>query len=357
MKHVPFVAALLVLAGLALAFALARPEPPDASLFGPQMALAPVLEPLAAPGGALALRGSVHHAGAGPAADVLVALVRAEDDPAETEPLYHAYTTADGRFALARLAPGRYTVLLVHASAPPRTLALELPHAAVNGDAADGDVRWELAPPLPPLDVLPELARGALEGRIVVPAALAQGLVDLAGFEVVLAPTEDTPPLAGAALQRTPTDATGRFALERVVAAAYAVEVLPPWARGGSWPVLARGTARVAADGRVTLELALEVGGLAGELAEANGRPLVGAVISVAALDALDAVGEPQLWPPATSDDAGRYRVALLPPGRYRVHLRAGAAATDTEVRVEAGAVTRVPVARMEVRAGTTLGG
>ena len=78
MKHVPFVAALLVLAGLALAFALARPEPPDASLFGPQMALAPALKPLEAPEGTLALRGSVHHAGGGPAADVLVALVRLE---------------------------------------------------------------------------------------------------------------------------------------------------------------------------------------------------------------------------------------------------------------------------------------
>jgi hypothetical protein len=360
MKHVPFVAALLVLVGLALAFALGRPEPPDDSLFGPQMALAPVLEPLVAPGGSLRLRGNVHHAGGAPAADALVALVRAEDDPARTEPLYHIHTDAAGRFEFARLAPGRYTVVLVHPSAPPRTFPLELPLAAadgLNGDAVASAVRWELAPPLAPLDMLPELARGALEGRVVLPAALSEETPDLAGFEIVLAPAKGTPPLAGAAERRIGTDAEGRFALDGVVAAAYRVEVLPPWARGGSWPVLARGTAEIAADGRAAIELALEVGALTGELAEANGRPLVGALVSIAALDALDAVGEPQLWPPATSDEAGRWRVALLPPGRYGVHLRAGAAAADSEARVESGAVTRVPAARLDVRGGGVVPG
>lgn len=354
MKHLLTVAALLVLVGLALAFVLVRPEPPDASLFGPQMALAPALPPLATSGGELALRGSVHHAGGGPAADVFVTLVRSADDHAESEPLYHAYTGPDGRFELARLAAGRYTAVLVHESAPPRTLALELP---LPGDGGADEVRWELAPALRPLELLPAIERGAVAGSVTLPSALADGFPDRAGFEVALVPADGTHPLAGAAERRVTTDAEGRFALDGIVAAAYRVEVLPPWARGGSWPVVARGTTRVEPGGRAELALVLEVGALEGELAEPNGTPLAGALVAVSGLDALDAVGGPQLWPPESSDDTGRWHVALLPPGRYRVHLRAGAAVFDDEVRVELGAVTRLPSRRMDVRAGTVLPG
>ena len=81
-----------------------RPEPPDASLFGAEMALASELPPLAFPTGSLALRGRVvTHDGTG-APDAFVALLRDEGDPSAAEPLYHAYTDADGR--LRTLMPG-----------------------------------------------------------------------------------------------------------------------------------------------------------------------------------------------------------------------------------------------------------
>jgi len=126
--------------------------------------------------------------------------------------------------------------------------------------------------------------------------------------------------------------------------------VLPPWARGGTWPVLARGACTAHAGGAATLELALAVGELAGELGEPSGRPLVGALVAVSTLDARDPVGGPQLWPPLVTDTAGKFRVELLPPGRYRVHLRAGAAARDVEVTVAEGQRTSMPPEALDPR-------
>lgn len=351
MKHVQLALALLVLAGIGLALWLARAELPDSSLFGADMALAPELAPLVLPAGAHALRGRVRAADGTNANEAFLVLLRAEDDASQAEPLYHAYTDAEGRFALAGLEAGLYRALLTHPTAPPKSFALELPLV--------GEVSWELAAPLPPLPVLPELARTSLTGRVRGPEALAAGLAadTLHGFEVVLRPAPETPLLAGACERRATTGAGGAFAFDELVVARYDARVLPPWARGGSWPVLARGSLTSAAGAHGTLELALEVGALEGELLEAEGRPLAGALVTVSALDARDPVGEPQLWPPAVTDPAGRYRVELLPPGRYRVHLRAGSAAHDVEVVVQDALVTSVPRASLDPRAQTGSGG
>lgn len=344
MRRFELPAALLVFLGIALAIYLERPEAPDASLFGTAMALEPVLPPLAAPNGALELRGRVRSWDGSPAADAFLVLLRPDDDPSEAEPVYRAYSDAEGRFAFAKLAPGAYTAVLTHPSAPPRTLALELP--------IEGEVTWELAEPLPPLPVLPELRRTNLTGRLRLPEVAADARIELAGFEVALVPAEDTPVLAGACERRAPTDAAGRFELGELVVANYRVEVFPPWASGGSWPVLGRGSCSPADGTENTVELSLDVGALEGKLCEPGGRVLVGALVRVSALDARDAVNEPQAWPVVATDAAGRFRVELLPPGRYLVHQRAGSAVRDVEVVVESGRRTNVPPGEMDPRAG-----
>lgn len=348
MKRLQVGLALALFLALGLAFCFERAESADDSLFGAEMALAPELAPLTLARGTLQLGGHVRASDGSAAVEAFIALLAPDADESEeaqphTPPLYHGYTDDQGRFALSDLPPGPYRVLLTHPSAPPKTFALELPVA--------GEVAWELAPPLPELPALPELARGAFAGRVRLPETLAAPeSAQLQGFEVVLRPAAGTPLLAGATERRVTTAADGRFELGEVVLARYEVEVLPPWARGGSWPILARGASEVGG-GQAGFELTLDVGALAGELNEAEGRPLAGALVRVGALEARDAVGEPQLWPPCVTDPAGRFRVELLPAGRYLVHLRAGSAARDVEVVVEPGRVTNVPLDAMDPRA------
>ena len=349
MKHLPLLLALCVFLGLGLALWTRNPQLPDDSLFGAEVALAPELPPLVLPGGTLELHGRVRSTTGAPAADAFVVLERPEDDSSRAEPLYHAYTDAEGRFALTRLAPGDYRVVLQHVSAPPREFAFELPAAGTGGD----EVLWELATPLPPLPVLPDIRRCALACRVLAPAVwAADGANGLEGFELVLTPAANTPELSGACQRRAATDAEGRAQFAELVVAEYQVELLPPWARGGSWPVLARSTCSAVEGAANEIALAPVVGALEGELLEAGGEPLVGALIEVTSLGALDPVGKPELWPPEVSDEAGRFRLELLPPGRYRLHLRAGPAARDVEVVVEAGQRTRVPLEPLVLHAG-----
>jgi hypothetical protein len=352
MRRLEVVGALLVFLGIALALYLERPEPPDASLFGAALALEPVLGPLETPLGTHSLSGRVTTVAGAPAADAFLVLVRSADDASGSEPLhvkslFHAYTDAEGCFALARLTSGRYRGVLTHPSAPPRILELELPLA--------GEVEWQLAAPLPPLPVLPELRRTELVGRVRRPPGLS-GAGNLEGFEVVLTPA-DNPLLSGACERRASTDAEGRFALQQLVVASYRCQVLPTWALGGTWPVLAQGACTAREGWPNEIELTLDVGALEGELREAVGRPLVGALVVVSALDARDAMDAPQLCPPIVTDQAGRYRVELLPPGRYRLHLRAGSAAQDMEVMVEAGRLTSVPPGVLDPRASDARAG
>ncbi|MSR63546.1 MAG: carboxypeptidase regulatory-like domain-containing protein [Planctomycetes bacterium] len=349
MKHLPLLLALGVFLGLGLALWTRHPQVPDDALFGAEVALAPELPPLVLPGGTLALHGRVHSSTGTPAADAFVVLERPEDEAAHAEPLYHAYTDAEGRFTLTRLAPGSYRVVLQHASAPPREFDFELPSAGAGAD----EVLWELAAPLPPLPALPEIRRGALAVRVLAPAVwAADGAHTLEGFELVLTPAAGTHELSGACERRAATDAEGRAQFAELVVAEYQLELLPPWARGGTWPVLARSTCAAVEGAANEIALAPVVGALEGELLEDGGEPLVGALIEVTSLEAQDPVGKPEMWPPEVSDEAGRFRLELLPPGHYRLHLRAGPVAHDSEVVVEAGECTRVPLEPLALRAG-----
>lgn len=355
MKRLDLLFALLVFLAIAVGIQRGRSAAPDASLFGEEMALAPELPPLVLPGGSLELHGQLLTAEGQPAEEAFVALLPVREGADESAPIHPAYTDAEGRFVVRGLAPGSYRAVLTHPSAPPRELPVELLQSE--------EVHWELAPPLPPLPSLPPLRRTGLVGHLLAQSSAAPGPAEeaspsaLEGFEVVLFPADDTPLLAAAAERRASTDALGRFALEDLVAARYRVEVLPPWARGGSWPVIGRGSVEPSEGEPATLDLTLEVGALEGELREADGRPLSGALVVVSSLDQRDPVGAPQLWPPSVTDVAGRFAVELLPPGRYQVHLRAGSAAQDRQVGIESGRRTRIPALQLDPRAGADLPG
>lgn len=331
--------ALAVLLGTGLAIYAGRPEPLDESLFDDEEAMPATLEPLALARGELELTGRVTTHTGEPVADALIALERARPFEPGPAPVRGTYSDAQGAFRFERLTPGAWRVVLQHAHVPPRSFTLELPVA--------GPVTWPLAPPLPPIEPMPELVRGALSGEVRLPPGLP--VRDLQGYEVVFLPAAGTPALAGATLRRVECDARGAFALPDLVRASYDVRVLPPWARGGSWPELARATCSHAADS-TRLELELEAGVLVGALLEAGGRPLVGAVVRITSVGAKDALGKPQLWPAAVSDEDGRFTSELLAPGRYLLHARAGAGAQDLELEIQAGEVREVPFAALAPR-------
>jgi len=340
-RLVPWLAALVLLATV-LAWKLGRPAALDESLFDVTLTQQP-MEPLALPVHGRELAGRITTSAGRPAADALVVLERAKPFESGPAPLRGEYTDEQGAFRFEELAEGTYRVVLQHASAPPRSFTTSVP--------AEGEVTWALAEPLAPIEPMPTLARGALTGRVTLPAGLAPR-ADLAGHELVLAPVPETHPLAGAAVRRVACDAEGRFALPDLVLADYEVRVLPPWASGGSWPELARARCAHRADG-TELALELAVGTLAGTLVEPPERALVGALVRLTSLSARDVLGRPQLWPPAVTDAQGRFRSGLLPVGRYLLHARAGEGEQDVEVEVRAGQHLEVPFAPLDPRSGT----
>jgi hypothetical protein len=142
----------------------------------------------------------------------------------------------------------------------------------------------------------------------------------------VLRPAPGSDPLSGAAVRRTSADASGAFAFEELPLARYELEVLPAWAAGGSWPVLAR--REVLHDGLALARIDLEAGAIEGAALDSAGAPLHGALVLVSA------EADPnRVWPPAATDAAGRFRVEHLAPGRYRVRLRAGERSVDVRPR------------------------
>jgi hypothetical protein len=279
------------------------------------------IEPLELPSGELELAGRIELPGGAPAPGALVHL-RQGDEPR------WAVCGEGGSFRIPGLEPGPQTAHLVARGRMPVTLEFELP--------TDGPVLWTLPerPEAPP--PLPDLVRSDLTGELA-----GSGDAELEGFEVVLRPGPDVHPLSGAVARRARVDAAGAFAFEALVEAAYLVEVLPPWAAGGSWPVLARGEV-LAGDGA---ELSIEVASAAveGELVDLAGAPLAGALVHLS-----DSDHPERLWPPRATDSGGRFRIGDLPPGSYAIRVRAGVLEAERSVQLAAGE-TRVVVLRPRV--------
>ena len=252
-----------------------RPDDPGgAHLFsaGP----APNFETLELPVGERVLRGEVRDHAGEPAEGVQILLFRAEALADRAEPVKVAFTDAEGRFELDELFATEYGIVLALHGVEPRTETITVPETPLVTEAA-----FVLTPPLEPLEVLPEIDRADLVGRIVPlgpPAPTVLEPVDLRDYEVAVRPKDTNHPLGGAVVRRTLTDERGSFRFEGLVAADYDLELYPHWAQGGSWPVLDRVELTHTPDGTEGAELVVRSGSIEGRLVDLDQRPVEGAL-------------------------------------------------------------------------------
>ena len=286
----------------------------------------PTFEELALPIGPHALAGRVLHADGRPVENVQVFLHRVEALPAGAEPPCFAFTDAEGRFEVRELAAAEYQAVLHVSGYRPNLRTVTIPSAE--------EVVWRFGEPIEPLEALPDMRRATVAGRLVAAdgAAGTGPARPLAGYEVVLRPAEGTHPLSGAVELRAITDAEGAFRFPDAVVVDYELELLPHWAAGGSWPVLAGRSLPAAQEERTALELPLAPGSIRARLVQSGERPVEGALVQLRPVDAPD-----RLWPPRSSDADGRFVIDALPPGRYLLRVHAGRAVHESEAVVGAG--------------------
>lgn len=185
--------------------------------------------------------------------------------------------------------------------------------------------------------------------RDLTGTVLLRGTEDLSEYQLALLPTAPADRPAGGLPRRVPVQADGSFRIENLALAEYEVLLLPPWARGGSWPDLLSGlntppvryTHAAAERGTPTpLDLAAQAGEIAGLAYEREGgRPLPGAMIVAKPLGRGADSPDQRRFPAVQSDSTGAFRLRHLPPGRYLVQLAAGALRREKEVVVPAQGV------------------
>ena len=300
----------LVVFGLAAAYAwhlqrepLPVPQPTFAAPRGTTE-----LEDLELPRGEHDFEGLVLLADGSAGADVLVH-VNANGEPRSS------FTESDGTFELTELSAGEHELVVAAPGHLPETHGVTLPH--------EGLFVLKLQPPRELPVPLPELARSDVRG-VVLPALWEP----VQNFEVVLRPVPGLDPLELATVRRATVAADGTFRVEGVVHARYTVEVLPPWARGGSWPSLA--AAEITLPRTQSLRLQCTSGEVVGLVRDAELAPAHGALVQVQALDDPNKV-----WPPVITDAGGRYWVEHLPPGDYELRLRLGEIRVTKSITIE----------------------
>lgn len=319
----------LTLVGIVVGILAARmsaPAPDDLVIQPPPAAKIGALE---LPARSRALEGRVVDPSGAGVAEALV-WIRAGDAP------HFTYTDAQGgfRFGALEAPPWRATVLAQ--GFPP------LAHEFVESQEPQS---VQLGARLQPPPELPRIARARLAGSLASKLATV-----LEGSEVVLTPTSPPETLSAPLPRRAKVAADGRFEFEDLVVGEYKVEVIPAWARGGSWPDLAR--AIDGAEPRVLahtadappLSIDLAIGEATGKLLDLDGEPIEGALLLVA--PASDAS---RVFPPETSAADGTFAVRGLPAGDYLLSIRAGSAAVQKELRIRAGESTAVELAPVEV--------
>ncbi|MEM7310171.1 MAG: carboxypeptidase-like regulatory domain-containing protein [Planctomycetota bacterium] len=312
MRRFQLIFAIVVVTSFLSAFLVERSRPARRPMDRFDPTLPVQLEPLEATRGDRSLRGRVVRANGKPAEGVTVRL-RAVEAPAADgapeavdEPIFFDHTDSDGRFELRHLPTGTFDLLLLAVGHPHTNQTIEVPAA--------GEVLLRLPEPWGDLRAAPELVRTSLEGLLAAPAGL--GGPPLAEYEVLLLPRGDEAPWRGGVERRQLTDASGRFRFEELAVADYTLHVLPPWARGGSWPYLAevelaRGDlgGATGSEERDPTRVELATAELGGTLRNGEGRAVEGALVR---LHPQGRAGD--LWPAAISDEKGRFAFRDLPP-------------------------------------------
>ncbi len=224
-----------------------------------------------------------------------------------------AHTDAQGVFRLDALQRAPWDVRVVARDHSPLALVLRDTGAAQQIVVPD---ERRTAPVVAPL------VRAQLTGTV-----LASSGDDVDGAEVVLTPLAPPEQVDAALPRRARADPQGHFSFPELVAGEYRVEVLPAWARGGSWPDLSAPLVTTAirsfthlSDGSAPLTIGLVSGSVRGRVLDPDGRPLAGAFVLLSPADRPD-----RPWPPAATDARGTFTFRGLPPGRYAIEARAGA--------------------------------
>jgi len=322
----------IVFTALITGFLVQRGESDDPFLVGFSGGHEVSLEPVVLPRGTQRLAGEVRTAEARPAPDVTVFLAPEVPEPGSAEPVHWTMTDGQGRFQVGELFAAPYLATLILPEHPPLTRSVSVPQEA--------GVSWTLPHALPAIEVLPEIHRAELAGRILPAVGFDQGALADGGYEVVIRPAQSAHPLSGAIIRRVMAAADGTFRVEQLVAEDYLVHIMPGWARGGSWPVLGavyhRHEPEPPPDAR--LNLRLRSGEIAGALIDPAGKPLEGALVTV-----WPAEDTSRIWPPATTHASGEFLIGDLPEGRYRVRVRSGSDAVEVDVSVLIGQRVLIP--------------
>ena len=233
-------------------------------------------------------------------------------------------TDAAGRFQLAQLPPGPWRVVVVARGYYPQVFEIQDEGSAQN---------IVLERPTEDLPELPRLATADLTGKLVDPNIPE---APLAGYEISLLPEAPIEKRSTPFPRRTQTDKNGRFALPALAEGRYRVQVLPSWARGGTWPDLCSDESRElvfdADRGTRELEISIERGEVQGRLTDAKGSFLEGALVLIESAE-----DERRVWPTVSTTREGSFLLTDLPPGVYRLRARAGAGEAEQQVEVRAG--------------------
>ncbi len=279
----------------------------------------------AAPDEPAELSGMIVDADGSPTSDALVEIL-ANGYP------HWAWTNARGRFRIAPLPLGHFEAVLHAEGYAPTVLEVDVA-------AANPPVRWALETPLRDLVALPAMGRAPLVGRIAPSVGSSIGRC-----EVVLVPLP-TDTITGAVPRRALADGDGDFEVPDLVLAKYELRVLPPWAEGGSWPVLAR-VEIDHRDGREVAPVTLQSGRIA---LRATGRELGAVAGAVALVREKDRPG--RIWPPVVTSETGSASVGDLPAGRYLIQLRAGARLAEREIDLGPGELLGVDFEPLDLSA------
>jgi len=252
------------------------------------------------------------------AADVLVTLVVADE-------LFWTHSDALGTYELRGLPnAGRATLTAVPLAAPGVDLMVDLPMS--------GPLRLELPPRFEPFPTLPDVRRQSLVGAVRPNDERA-----VEGYEVWLVPLEQTasglresaaPGLDGRVERRVAVERDGRFRVADLALGDYQVRVLPPWARGGDWPVIGT-TSLVHTRRGAAPVIDLSAGAIDGVVLDEDGEPIAGALVRCS-----DASDPARLVPAVRTDEAGRFAIEDAPEGSLRLRVNAAERATERTVRV-----------------------
>jgi hypothetical protein len=290
------------------------------------------VDSLEIPTGEHRLTGVVHDAEGMPGRGARVVLVKREVTAGSVERMRWTSVEVDGTFDIGGIPEGHYAVLLSRPDLPNTLRTISIP--------AESEVAWVLEAPLPPIPTLPELRRKDLVGQLSAPVGSSGPPASLEGYEVVLDPGELPDLPTGATQRRVRTDAEGCFELPDLVEATYRVQVLPPWAAGGSWPVLDELPLAFLADAalEVSLKVRLRTGEFTGRILDLEGRAIEGALIRV-----WPEGMEQRLWPPTLTDAEGTFLVRDLPAGRFTIRVRAGSGTAERVGTVRIGVREVIP--------------